>query len=226
MKVSVIIPVYNGARFICQAIDSVLLQLESDPALTLQILVVNNNSTDNSVSLVTTTYGSTVELIEEPRQGLPSARNAGLLRATAPLIAFLDADDLWMPGKLKRQCTILDQQPELQMVFTQCVEFSDPTGVFPCRTTPLDTPICSSMLTRKEVFERAGLFPDFRSGEFIAWYGWTQSLGLSTKILPELLFKRRVHAHNTTRDRTAIADYPRAMAWLLARRRGLATGGP
>ena len=221
MKISVIIPVFNGERYICQAIESVFRQAEHDPALVLEIIVVDNNSTDGTESVVRAAFGSRLQLIQEDVQGLPSARNAGLKVATAPFVAFLDADDIWLPEKLSRQAAVLKQDPGMHMVFSHCVEFSDPPEMYSFRSESRAAVIGSAMLTRREVFDTAGPFPDFRSGEFIAWYGWAQALGFRTFVVPEVLFHRRVHAHNMTRDRDKVADYPRAMQWLMAKRRTL-----
>lgn len=222
MKLSVVIPAYNSERTICEAIDSVLTQdLFSDKDF-CEVIVVDNASTDATRSLVQGRFGERVILASESRSGPSYARNTGIEMAKGYWIAFLDADDLWLPGKLARQCEYLVQEQQVSMVFCHSEEFSDPHGAFPCNTASRPDLRCGSMLARREVFDVAGLFPEFRSGEFIAWYGWTQSLGLKTAMLPELFVRRRVHSHNTTRDRSALADYPRAMAWLLDKRRVLA----
>ena len=218
MKVTVIVPVLNGERFVAAALESVLSQSREMPELELEVIVVDNGSEDGTVPLLERDFSGRVHLLREPRRGIAHARNAGLERATAPLIAFLDADDLWMPGKLALQCRWLAARPELALVFCHGQEFSDPEGVFPCRDVqPLLSPC--AVLARRSAFDAAGPFPAVRSGEFIAWIGWTKSLGLASAVLPEMLVRRRVHATNTTRGAGALQDYAAAMHWLMERRR-------
>ena len=225
MKVSVIVPVLNGERFLPAALESVLVQPRQLPGLELELIVVDNGSEDGTVAMVQEAFGDRVQLVQEPRRGIAHARNAGLALATAPLIAWLDADDLWLPDKLALQYRWLAAHPELAMVFCHGDEFSDPVGAFPCRPAqPLLSP--SALLARREAFEAAGPFPPVACGEFIAWIGWTKTLALASGALPELLVRRRVHASNTTRTAGALHDYAAAMHWLLQRRRshGLSQG--
>ncbi|MCP9884665.1 glycosyltransferase family 2 protein [Synechococcus sp. ATX 2A4] len=218
MKVSVIVPVLNGERFLPAALESVLVQPRQLPGLELELIVVDNGSDDGTVGLVEQAFGDRVQLVQEPCRGIAHARNAGLALATAPLIAFLDADDLWRPGKLALQCRWLAAHPEQALVFCHGDEFSDPPGAFPCRPAqPLL--IASALLARRAAFEAAGPFPPVASGEFIAWIGWTKTLALASGLVPELLVRRRVHASNTTRAAGALRDYAAAMHWLIQRRR-------
>ena len=224
-SVSVIIPAHNAARFIGQAIESVLLQREAAPDLALDVIVVDNASTDATCDCVQRDFGAQVRLEHEPRPGAAAARNTGVAAATAPLIAFLDADDLWLPGKLAEQCAALTAHPGVSLVFCSGAEFSDPPAVFPCNpeSRPYLSP--SGLLARREVFEVAGKLPEFRCGEFIAWYGWAQTLGLRSLVIPGSLVRRRVHAENTTRNREGLAEYTQAMHWLMQRRRAHAAAG-
>jgi glycosyltransferase involved in cell wall biosynthesis len=226
MKVSVVIPAYNSERTICEAIESVLTQSPFSGEDVVEVIVVDNASTDATLQLVQQRFGNRVITASESRPGPSCARNTGVALASGEWIAFLDADDLWLPGKLARQCEYLRREQQVSMVFCHSEEFSDPPGEFPCNVSSRPDLRCVSMLARREVFDVAGLFPEFRSGEFIAWYGWTQSLGVKTAMLPEMFVRRRVHSHNTTRDRSALADYPRAMAWLLDKRRELSKENP
>jgi glycosyltransferase involved in cell wall biosynthesis len=100
-EVDVVIPVYNGARFLAAAIESALAQ-SSPPR---RVIVVDDGSTDQSAEIARGLAGGQVELIvvQKANGGLSSARNAGLLACRSEFVALLDADDVWLPHKLARQ---------------------------------------------------------------------------------------------------------------------------
>jgi glycosyltransferase involved in cell wall biosynthesis len=113
MKVSVIIPCYNQGHFLAEAIQSVLDQ--DYPSK--EIIVVNDGSTDET-RLVAARFDKFITYIEQPNLGAASARNAGIRRAKGEYIAFLDADDVCLPGRLSLEADILEQQPEVGLVAT------------------------------------------------------------------------------------------------------------
>ena len=102
-RVSVIMPCYNGERFIAQAIDSFLAQTHANK----ELIVVDDGSTDRSVEIVRG-YGDAVRLITQPNLGPSAARNRGLHTATGEFIAFLDADDWWEPNFLEAMVSALE----------------------------------------------------------------------------------------------------------------------
>lgn len=110
-KVSVIIPAYNGDRYIGKAIDSVLQQSYHD----YEIIVVDDGSSDHTSQIVQS-YGSKVQYISQQNQGVAAARNRGLEIAQGEYIAFLDQDDFFLPNKLALQVALLKQQPSLGIV--------------------------------------------------------------------------------------------------------------
>lgn len=126
MKVTVIIPTYNYARFLREAIDSALAQTISD----MQIIVVDDGSTDNTPSVLAAIRDDRVEVVRTPNRGICAAHNEGLARARGEFIAFLGADDRFRPTKLESQIRMMDAEPELVAVFTNFVRF-DENGVFP-----------------------------------------------------------------------------------------------
>jgi glycosyltransferase involved in cell wall biosynthesis len=224
-SISVVIPAHNAARFIGQAIESVFQQRKAAANLDLDVIVVDNASTDATCDCVQRDFGTKVRLVHEPKPGAACARNAGIAAATAPLIAFLDADDVWLPGKLADQCAALTAHPDVSLVFCHGAEFSDPAASFPCNTESRSYMGPSGLLARREVFDVAGPLPEFRCGEFIAWYGWAQTLGLKSLVVPGSFVRRRVHGDNTTRNRQGLTEYTQAMHWLMERRRAHAAAG-
>jgi len=122
--VSVVIPVYNAEALISRAIDSVLAQDYSP----IEIIVVNDGSTDNTAEMVRRYAGRGVRLIDLPRNlGASGCRNAGIAAARGPFIAFLDADDEWLPGKLTAQVAAFQATPNCSMSVCDG-EWLDPDG--------------------------------------------------------------------------------------------------
>lgn len=111
--ISVIVPCYNAAAFLPATLRSVLAQSGFD----LQIIVVDDGSTDGSPELVARDFPG-VTLVRQPNAGVAAARNTGLAHARHDWVAFIDADDLWLPGKLQAQCALLASQPEAGMAYT------------------------------------------------------------------------------------------------------------
>ena len=110
-KVSVIIPAYNGDRFIAEAIDSVLHQTYQN----YEIIVVDDGSTDNTAQVVRQ-YGKAVRYLSQRNQGVAASRNLGLAAALGDYIAFLDQDDVFLPHKLSTQVELMDRSDDLGIV--------------------------------------------------------------------------------------------------------------
>src|SRR5262245_47622214 len=101
--VSVIIPTYNCAPYLSEAIDSVLLQA----GVNMEIIVADDGSTDNTKEVLEK-YGTRITYISQvPRRGASAARNLGIQHASGEFIAFQDADDIWFPKKLSTQLDAL-----------------------------------------------------------------------------------------------------------------------
>lgn len=112
-SVSVIIPVYNGIRYIDEAVQSALDQDHPEK----EVVVVDDGSTDGTLDRLRA-YGSSIRLIAQKNAGPPGARNNGLRAATGDYVAFLDADDIWLQGKLSRQVAHLDAHQDVGTVLT------------------------------------------------------------------------------------------------------------
>lgn len=114
--VTVLIPAYNAARTIVRALDSVFLQDYPN----FEIVVVDDCSRDNTSEIVTN-YGRGVQLLRLPRnRGEGGALNAGLEIARGDYVAFLDADDEWLPGKIRRQVELLEENPRSVIATCGC----------------------------------------------------------------------------------------------------------
>jgi glycosyltransferase involved in cell wall biosynthesis len=125
--VTVLIDTYNYGRFIEEAVESVLSQ--DFPAEQMEILVVDDGSTDDTAERVKK-YGSRIHYFCKPNGGQASAFNFGLERARGEIVAFLDADDYWLPGKLQRVVDEFEKHPDAGMVYHEIREFHSQRGVF------------------------------------------------------------------------------------------------
>jgi len=112
-QVAVVIPARDAAAFIGDALDSVLAQTASIG----EIVVVDDGSSDETAHIVAG-YGRGVRLLSQPPSGLPAARNAGVAATSAPMIAFLDADDVWQPECVQRLREHCEANPDVGLV--QC----------------------------------------------------------------------------------------------------------
>ena len=167
-RVSVIVPVYNGAATVAAALDSVFAQSYPD----FEIVAVDDGSTDDSVKVLER-YAPRVRMLRQQNRGPSAARNLGVRNSSGAYLAFLDADDLWRSEFLKRTVAMLDSHPECVLVYTD-LELADSTGAamgarligkrgVPTVRDMLERlwPILpSSVVMRREAFERAGGFPE------------------------------------------------------------------
>jgi glycosyltransferase involved in cell wall biosynthesis len=112
-RLSVVIPTWNRARLIGEAVESALGQEGGD----LEVIVVDDGSTDGTAQLIERRFGKSVKLLRmATRSGVAAARNEGVCQATGDLLAFLDSDDLWLPGKLKAELDVLERFPDADAI--------------------------------------------------------------------------------------------------------------
>ena len=219
--ISAIIPVYNGEKYLEEAIQSVSLQNYRP----VEIIVVDDGSTDGSSAIAKKI--KEVQYHFQPFSGLPTALNAGIKLARGDFFAFLDADDIWMRNKLSAQMTTLRKDPDLDMVLGHVQEFLSPElsgdQANKLHVKPGKNPgyFKGALLIRKASFFRVGLF-DTRwvVGDFIDWYKRALEKNLKSLMLPEAVFMRRVHLDNMMlRERDAQKDYARILKEALDRQR-------
>lgn len=129
--VSVVVPTFNRAYCLARTLDSVLAQTHAE----LEIVVVDDGSTDETQALVEARYGAEQRLryIRQQNCGVAAARNCGIRVARGDFVALLDSDDVWQPWKIELQLLCMEQFPELGMVWTD-MEAVDPSGHVFCGT--------------------------------------------------------------------------------------------
>jgi glycosyltransferase involved in cell wall biosynthesis len=190
LSYSVVIPAYNAARTIGQAIDSILRQ----SILPREIIVVDDGSTDETVAVVRGLAGK-FTVISQANGGPGAATTAGFRRVATPFVATLDADDLWLPRKIALQAERFEADPELAGVFSLARLFTDgeapaPDGNGPVRRLWTRT----TLLFRVEAAREVGDFSDLpgRLGEVIDWLARSRDLGHRHAMVDEILALRRV----------------------------------
>ncbi len=219
--VSIIIPVYNGERFLTDAIQSVLVQTYRP----MEIIVVDDGSTDKS-AMIAKSFPK-VHYTYQLHQGLASALNHGVKIASGAFLSFLDADDMWIGEKLSAQMSIMDQNPEIDIVFGHhCRFYSSETGrLAEEKINPMDKPLPGyfkgTALIRRESFWRVGLFDtSLKLGDFIDWFSRANEQSLKIIMLPQVVLIRRVHRDNTSfRRKDNRSDYIHIIKAALDRRR-------
>lgn len=195
--ISVIVPVYNGERFLAEALRSIGQQ-DYQP---VEVLVVDDGSTDGSAE-VAASFPS-VRVLRKAHSRLAATLNYGIAQATGALFAFLDADDRWLPDKLARQVAELIARPELDMVFCHARQFTareELDGEREVFSAPQPAISKTALLIPRTSFHRVGEFSENAAEhDFLGWYGRAQSAGLRAVVVPEVLVERRIHDKNTGR---------------------------
>lgn len=167
-KVGVVIAVYNSEKFVEEAIESILNQTYQD----FEIIVVDDGSTDESADIIKSFNDKRIIYMYQENQGHADAKNKGVLRSKGKYKAFLDSDDVWLPEKLEKQVAILDSNPEIALVYSDCY-YADVRGKVMARAFKRAKPFrvavfsqlflsnfipFSTVVVRKEIFEKVGLF--------------------------------------------------------------------
>jgi glycosyltransferase involved in cell wall biosynthesis len=117
---SAVIPTRNRAGMVCEAVESALCQRHGE----VEVIVVDDASTDDTANVLAGTFASRIRLIRLPqRRGAGAARNAGVRLASGELVAFLDDDDLWLPGKLDAELRVFERFPDAEAVVSDSLTF-------------------------------------------------------------------------------------------------------
>jgi glycosyltransferase involved in cell wall biosynthesis len=213
LRISVLIPCYQSARFLGAAIESALRQTVPP----WEIVVVDDGSTDDSAGVVRRCGGS-VRYVTQEHAGIVAARNHALQLAGAPLIAFLDADDVWPVDSLALRVAAMTAEPYAEVVAGRLQRFAGDV---------VDTPdaaaaarVAGTMLIRRDVFDRIGVFdPTLRVGETMDWVARAVHAGVRIVEIDHHVLHRRVHDANTVRRVPVESDYLRVLRQAISRRR-------
>jgi glycosyltransferase involved in cell wall biosynthesis len=226
--VSVIVPAYNREDYLGEALDSVCAQ-GYDP---LEVIVADDGSTDGTARVACGYPG--VRLLSLAHGGVSAARNAAIAASRGALLAFLDSDDLWVPGKLDAQVGLLERNPHIGYCLCRMWNFlesgcSAPAWVGSERIDCVSGSwSVTSMVVRREIFDRIGGFDTaFTWGEDTDWLIRARASGIAYACLPEVYLRRRVHGTNLSLLRESDSPFILRLArkYIHRNRPGSATTG-
>jgi glycosyltransferase involved in cell wall biosynthesis len=202
--ISCIVPVFNGERYLAQALDSVLGQTRPPD----EIVIVDDGSTDGSAGVVRG-YGDRVRYVRQDNRGAAAARNRGVELSGGEFLTFIDQDDLWRPQKLELQVASFAADPGLDICISHVELLWDPARAeeraalgdhrrarrVPGYTTP-------AMLARRAAFARIGpLDTRLVQADATDWFLRGIDAGLSIRLMPQALLIHRMHDGNLSRRR-------------------------
>lgn len=228
--ISVIIPAFNYARYLRDAIDSVLAQ--TYPAL--EVIVVDDGSTDDTPAVLAA-YGDRIRVIRQQNQGVSAARNSGIAAARGEYVAFLDADDLWQPAKLEAQMARFDADPSLGLVHCGAESFDGKgqtihfwregkqgrVAIDILRLEPVIAAPGSNIAVPKRVAEEIGGFDTRMTGSEDWDFYYRVAERYAIGFTPEALVRYRIHANGAHHN---IAEMEKGM--LLALQKAFASSDP
>ncbi len=204
--VSVVIPNYNYAHYLREAIDSVLAQTYPE----IEVIVVDDGSSDTSREVLTG-YGDGVKTVFQENQGVSAARNNGVAASSGEFVAFLDADDSWLPSKIERQVERFRSNPALGLIHVAVNEVDADGNSLLERYEGLEGNVAgellmlkragilgggSGLMVTRKVFDEVCGF-DTRLSTSADWdFFYQVSSHYSVGFLPELLLRYRIHNTN------------------------------
>jgi glycosyltransferase involved in cell wall biosynthesis len=223
--VSCVVAAFNSARYVEEAIRSVLAQTHRP----IEVVVVDDGSEDGTPDLAAA-FGDPVRVVEQQNAGPAATRNRGVHEARGEFVAFLDADDLWHPEKLARQLARFEARPGLQASIAHVRNFWEEgqeelaehyrdhrrMGAMPGYAT-------TTLLARRPVFDTVGeLDTSLWFADAVDWFVRARELGVEVELLPDVLTFHRLHPDNLTRRRSRASEdeFLTIVKGLLDRRRG------
>ena len=211
-KVSIIIPCYNQAAYICETVESALAQTYPY----IEIICINDGSTDNSAEIIEKLAQKEDRLLflnEKENKGVVQARNIAISKSTGDYILPLDADDTIEPAYVEKAVDILENNPEIGIVYCKARLFGEKQGEwklpeFSEKEFIYINSIFVSSLFRKSDFEKAGGYKEYMKEGYEDWDLWMSFLenGLKVFRIEEFLFNYRQHKKHKSASRTQKID--------------------
>lgn len=205
-KVSAVIPNYNYAQYIGEAVESALHQTYEN----IEVIVVDDGSSDDSLKVLSA-FGNRIMVISQKNAGVATARNNGVKASTGEYVAFLDADDVWLPEKIEQQVACFLAKPELGLVHVGVQDISADgrdldvhadgmQGRVSHELLLFDRPVIlgggSGIMVRRKIFDEVGGF-DMRLSTSADWDLFYQiSSRYEVGFVSDVLLRYRFHGSN------------------------------
>ena len=214
MKVSVLMPVFNGEKYLTEAIESILKQTFAD----FELLIINDCSTDRTENLVLSQTDKRIRLVRNDQNlGLAASLNKGMALAKGEYVARMDCDDFSLPERLAEQVAFLDQNPEIHICGTWVQAFGENGETVWEYPTDPDHISCQmlfnccvahpSIMIRKQAWHELGLAydPAFRYGEdYELWL--RENLRIRFANIPKVLLRYRLHQKQMSKTQTDLSQ--------------------
>ncbi|MDD5216878.1 MAG: glycosyltransferase family A protein [Candidatus Omnitrophica bacterium] len=201
--VSVIVPVFNGERYLADALRSVFAQSYKK----YEVIVVDDGSTDQSVAVAKTFRKA--RFFRQEHQGAAKARNLAIAKSKGQILAFLDQDDLWLPEKLKIQVNYLMDHPEIGYVFARQKIFFEKNAKLPQKVKKLvalekmyqsahAAYLPGTLVLWRAVMDKVGYFDEtLTNTSDTDWLFRAKDMGIKSGVVPRVLLRKRFHSDNS-----------------------------
>ncbi|MEI7597375.1 MAG: glycosyltransferase [Bacteroidota bacterium] len=214
-EISVVMPVYNGAKFLREAIDSILSQTFAD----FEFIIIDDGSTDETISIVNSYTDSRIRLfLNERNMGIIDSLNKGLIQATGNFIARMDADDISMHNRFEKQYQYLNEHPEIALIGCQAEKINiqgETVGIFSSPTDLLDyyytiligggIAVHPTIMIRCDVLTQIGGFvKEWLHVEDYDFWQRLYSNGYKCVNLSDILLKYRVHENQVSTSKNEL----------------------
>lgn len=221
VAVSCVVPVHNGRKYLAQTLTNLVSQTHRP----LEVIVVDNGSTDDSAGIARS-FGDPVVVIEQENRGPPGGRNRGIRAAGGDFVAFCDADDLFHPDKVSIQLARFVARPELDISLCT-IELFWELGLEHERARyegagrTRATHGLLAALARRSVFDRVGMLDESRpAADQFDWLLRVADAGLVVEVLPDVLAWRRMHDESMSHCDPDLDSYLDLARERIAARRG------
>jgi glycosyltransferase involved in cell wall biosynthesis len=219
--VAAVIPVWNGAAFLSEALESALAQAPTVD----EVLVIDDGSTDESGEIARS-FGPRVRCVRREHSGLAASRNAAVRMSQSELLAFLDSDDVWPLGRLALLLRALEENPECGIAQgrLQRLVQNDQTMRWELVNESWRAPNVATALIRRSAFTTVGLFDEsVAGGDDVDWLLRARELGVLETRVDAITLHYRRHDNNMTNDvATDQSRLLRVLGRAVARRRAAA----
>lgn len=195
--VSIIVPVFNGEKYIEETLETILHQDYNSK----EVIIVDDGSEDRSADIIK--FFSEVKYIYQENSGVPKARNRGIREAKGEFIAFSDQDDLWKKHKISDQVKYLIDHPDAEYVICKRKIQLDP-GLTPplwLKKELLDSENIdhspTSLVARSSLFQSLGGFDtDYENASDVDWFFKAKDAGIKKGVIEKVLYIKRIHEEN------------------------------